>query len=557
MNAAKKVAKAPIQPGVYLMKSADGKVIYVGKAKNLRNRLKSYFRKDLSHTPRTQTLVLRIHDVEWIITSTELEALMLEGTLIKKHHPRYNVHLKDDKSYPFLRISVHEKWPQISVVRRPGRDQALYFGPYTSAYSVRETLRLLTKIFPVRDCSPAKFANRSRPCLSYDIGICAAPCVNYVTEQAYRNRVSDLIRFLKGKDKALIKNLKARMKKLSQEMKYEEASRMRDRIWAIENLLEKQKVVSLRDVNQDVIGFYRWDRAVEVALLFVRAGRLLGKKAFSFPAVSEDNKQFLAAFIHQYYDQQLVPDEIIVAIAPSDKKLLETFLKEKMGQPSKIVVAQKGEKRAMIQMAAENAKEALQDKKLEESGPRVLEALKKRLALKNDPHRIECFDISNIQGAYAVGSRVTFMEGERVTRFYRRYKIRSVEGPNDTAMMYEVLFRRFKNEEKENYPDLLMVDGGKGQLSVAVRVFKELGIQGIDMMGLAKEKTISSFQGKTVHKIEERVYLPGQKNPIIFRGHSPVLHLLQRVRDEAHRFAISYHKYLRAKGFLSAEQKDK
>lgn len=545
-----KIQNAPAQPGVYLMKSAEGRIIYVGKAKNLRHRLKSYFQRGKEHTARVATLVSRIADVNWIMTDTELEALMLECTLIKKHHPRYNVHLRDDKSYPYLRISVQEKWPQISIVRRPRRDEAVYFGPYTSAYSIRETMRFLTKIFPVRDCSPSKFKNRTRPCINYDIGICAAPCVNYVTQANYRKIVDDLILFLKGKNKTLLKDLMLKMKQLSAGMKYEEAAQLRDRIRAIERLLEKQKVVSLSDVNQDVVGFFKDKKHIEVAVLFIRAGSLLGKKSFSFSGIEEEEGAFLSSFINQYYDEHLIPDEVVLSTEPEDKALLEAYLKEKKGKGVVLTVARGGEKRAMVGMAEENAAESIRGKNLCEGGPQVLEQLRRRLHLRNDLHRIECFDISNISGTLAVGSRVTFIEGERVTRFYRKYKIKTVEGPNDYWMMHEVLSRRFRNEAPEDYPDLLIVDGGKSQLSSVERVFSELGIQGIDCIALAKEKTLSSFSKEEISKIEERIYLPGLKNPIILKGNSPVLHLLQRIRDEAHRFAISYHKKLREKEFI-------
>ncbi len=550
MNLEKKVSRAPLNPGVYLMKSAEGKIIYVGKAKNLRHRLKSYFQKTLDSSPKVQVLVSRISDIEWIITHTELEALMLECTLIKKHRPRYNVHLRDDKTYPYLRISVQEKWPQLSIVRRPKRDDALYFGPYMSAYSIRETLKLLTKIFPIRDCSPSKFSNRTRPCISYDIGICTAPCVHYISEEAYRKTVEDLASFLRGKNKKIMLELKAKMSELSHQEKYEEAAELRDQIQGIRHLLEKQKVVSLRQEDQDVIGFDRKGQHGEVALLFVRGGRLLGQKTFSFANIQEEDEAFLSSFIYQYYDEQFIPDELIVPLKISEEKLLKVYLEEKKKMAVKLTTPKSGEKRALIALANENAKEATVGKNLEQKSSAVLEELQKRLHLKNDPHRIECFDISNIQGEAAVGSRVTFIEGESDKNLYRRYKIRTIKGPNDYAMMMEVLSRRVKGKAEDALPDLLMVDGGRGQLSIALQVLKELEVEGVDVMALAKEKTIASFQGKMIEKLQERVYLPGQKNPIVFPENSPVLHLLQRIRDEAHRFAITYHRKIRAKNFL-------
>ncbi len=550
MNVLPKVKKAPTQPGVYLMKSSDGKIIYVGKAKNLRNRLKSYFTAKNDHTARIALLVSRISDIEFIITRTELEALMLECTLIKKHHPRYNIHLRDDKTYPYLRISVQEPWPQLSIVRKPKRDQAMYFGPYTSAYSIRETLKLLTTIFPIRDCSQSKFKNRTRPCISFDIGICSAPCVNYVTETQYRQTVDDFISFLKGKNKTILKELKNQMDQLSKNMKYEDAAKMRDRIRGVEHLLEQQRVVSLKLIDQDVIGVFQRDDYIELALLFIRGGRMLGKKVLGFPHVKTDLGTFLSSFMNQYYENEFVPDEIIVSTPLPDQKILENYFHQLANKRVKISVPKGGEKAALLEMAIENAKEAIRGKNLEQKGPNVLEELQKKLHLKNVPDRIECYDISNIQGTNAVGSRVVFIEGERVKEGYRKYKIKTVEGPNDYAMMHEVLSRRFKFKDEDVLPDLLMVDGGRGQLAIAIQVLKELEIEGLDVIGLAKEKTISSFQGKMIEKLQERVYLPGQKNPIIFPETSPALHLLQRVRDEAHRFAVTYHKKLRDKAFL-------
>ncbi|OGP04372.1 MAG: excinuclease ABC subunit C [Deltaproteobacteria bacterium GWA2_38_16] len=540
-----KVKKSPLKPGVYLMKESSGKIIYVGKAKNLRNRLKSYFyTKD--HTPKVAVMVSRVSDLSWIITDTELEALMLEGTLIKKYHPRYNIHLRDDKTYPYLRITVHEQWPKLEVVRRPKRDKALYFGPYTSAYSIRETLKLLTKIFPIRDCSESKFSNRTRPCLSYDIGICTAPCVNIISEGAYRKIVDDLISFLKGKKKDLLKALRNQMKELSSQTKYEEAAQLRDRIQGIEHLLEQQKVVSLKLTDQDVIGWCRKEEDIEIALLFIRAGRLLGKKIFSFSRVTQPEEDFLSSFILQYYEMEFIPDEIIVPVTLSDQKILQHFLFQQRSKAVKLIFPKSGEKKALLAMANENAKDHLRHGGVQKEVS-ILEELKTKLHLKNEPDRIECFDISNIQGTNAVGSRVTFIQGKADKNFYRRYKIKTVEGPNDYAMMNEVLSRRFKNKDEDTFPDLLMVDGGRGQLSIALQVLKELEIENIDVIGLAKEKTISSFQGKLIEKLQERVYVPGQKNPVIFKENSPALHLLQRLRDEAHRFAITYHKKLRSK----------
>ncbi|MBI4041334.1 MAG: excinuclease ABC subunit UvrC [Deltaproteobacteria bacterium] len=547
-----KVKKAPTKPGVYLMKSRDQKIIYIGKARILRNRLSSYFQSK-DHTARIQTMVNRIQDVEWIVTHSELEALLLECTLIKKHKPRYNVHFRDDKSYPYLRISVQEKWPQISIVRCPKRDEALYFGPYPSAYVIRDTLRLLTKIFPVRDCSETKFKNRSRPCLSYDIGICSAPCVGYVSEKAYQSIVQDLILFLRGKNKTFMRGLKETMHTLSKELNYEQAAKIRDRLSAIHVFLEKQKVVTRSSQHQDVLGLYRQDHHWELVLLFIRSGNLLGKKAFSFSGVVSSENDFLESFIAQYYEDEFLPDEIIVSQVPSNLKLLERSLKERQGKRVKLIAAPTGEKKAWVEMAIENAKEAVRGKNIELRGPQVLEALRKKLNLKNDPHRIECFDISNIQGDQAVGSRVTFMEGEPDKNLYRRYQIKTVSGPNDFAMMYEVLSRRFRGKDKDTAPDLLMVDGGKGQLAMALRVLKELEIENLDVCALAKEKAIHAFQGELQEKKEERIYLPGQKNPIVLKEKTPETLLLQRIRDEAHRFAITYHRTLRSKAFLAKE----
>ncbi len=537
----------PSQPGVYLMKNADGEIIYIGKAKNLKNRVKSYFNK--KNTAKTKALVSKIADIEFMVTKTESEAFILESTLIKKHKPRYNVSLKDDKSYPYIKVTLDEKWPGIYVVRRPQLDKALYFGPYSSAGAVRSTLRFITKVFPIRDCTNSKFANRTRPCLSYDIGRCTAPCVDFVEPIRYQEDVESLVKFLKGHAQSVFTDLKKRMGVLSESMKYEEAAQIRDRIFAIRTMLERQNVVTREKKDQDVIVFKMGENLLHVLFFFLRGGALLSKRVFNIPVptiiIDQERKDFLNSFLSQYYEINFIPDEVLVS-GRVKYQMLKDFLAQKSGRNIKITIPRGGEKKKLIDMAFQNLSVSLLEfhaKKTEDKN--VLKAVQGKFHLKNEPLKIECFDISNISGTSAVGSMVVFKEGEADKSEYRKYKIKTVHQINDFAMMREVLLRRYR--EKEALPQLIIIDGGRGQLAMGVSVLKELQIVGLDIVGLAKKK-----KNKGELQSYERIYLPGRKNPIMIAPNTAIEFFLSRIRDEAHRFAITYHRHVRGEAQLDS-----
>ncbi|HLD74217.1 MAG TPA: excinuclease ABC subunit UvrC [Bdellovibrionota bacterium] len=563
MKIQEKLSTCPTTPGVYLMKNTQGEIIYVGKAKNLKKRVKSYFNKE--NTPKTKALVSKIADIDFMVTATESEAFILECNLIKKYKPRYNVCLKDDKTYPYIKISLDEKWPGIYVVRRPQFDKALYFGPYSSAGSVRVILRFITKVFPIRDCTNSKFANRTRPCLSYDIGRCTAPCVDFVELPRYQEDVENLVKFLRGHVRPVFMSLKNKMNDLSQNLKYEEAASMRDRIFAIEAMMEKQNVMTHEKRDQDVIVFKLIPASagtgstLHVLFFFLRGGALLSKRVFHAPVstvmLSQEKEDFMGSFLSQYYEANFIPDEILTSDSlPRGEGMkgrvkyqnLQDFLRNKVGKKIKISVPRSGEKKKLLDMAFQNLEISILEfhaKKTEKEN--ILKLLQTKLHLKNEPLKIECFDISNISGTSAVGSQVVFKEGEAEKSEYRKYKIKTVDQINDFAMMREVLMRRLR--EKKDLPQLIIIDGGRGQLAIAVSVLKELGVEGVDVVGLAKKK-----KNKGELQAFERIYSPGRKNPIIIKPNTALEFFLSRIRDEAHRFAITYHKYVRGEALVDS-----
>ncbi|OGQ36954.1 MAG: excinuclease ABC subunit C [Deltaproteobacteria bacterium RIFCSPHIGHO2_12_FULL_43_9] len=543
-----KVDNLPKSPGVYLFKDSKGDVIYVGKAKSLRNRVGSYFQISRDKGVKLARLVERIRDLDTIVTDNELEALILESTLIKDHKPKFNVTLKDDKSYPYLRITIQEKFPGVYVWRQPLNDGSLYFGPYSSGGAVRTTLKLLNKIFLFRDCSNTKFSNRSRPCLNYQIGICPAPCVNYISEAEYKSHIGQVILFLKGKDKELIKSLKEKMDEESEKQSYEEAGKIRDRLNALDTLLERQKVVSREQVDRDIFAIIRHEDHLEILILFVRNGTLIGKKGFHFIQPEISDEEAFSTFLTQYYSAQFIPNEIVLPFKISSENTLRKFLKEKKGREVLITVPKQGVKKKFLLMAQTNVK---QQAKLREQTTEdvvsILNHLQASLKLSNLPSVIECYDISTFHGSQSYGSQVTFRDGLPDKSRYRLYKIRRVEGMDDFAMLKEVLERRFKpSSERMSLPDLVIIDGGKGQLGIAQRVLRELEVENVDLIALAKAKTESAFRSTRVDKTEERVFIPNRKNPIIFKF-GPALHLLERIRDECHRFGISHHRKARGR----------
>ena len=544
----KKAKNAPRKTGVYLMTGKNGKVIYIGKAKNLRSRIRSYF-GGTDTRPMVSFLVPKIHDLEFIVTDTEKEALILENNLIKEHRPRYNVNFRDDKVYFNIRLDIKDKFPRFELVRRVKEDGAKYFGPYSSSASVKETIHFLQQIFPLRTCSDTELKSRKRPCIEYEIKRCTAPCCGLIESKDYHKLVKDVVSFLEGREKKLIPDLRSRMTAAAKELRFEEAAVIRNRIAAIEATLEKQRIISMSFTDRDVFGLYREGGLTQLCTIFIRKGKTLGRKRFPLFKIGADSREILSSLLKQYYDGEVfIPEEIIIPEDIDDKEVVEEWLAEKREGRVSVVVPKRGQRKDLLNMAGDNAKNIfLTERNADHDKKEALQLISKQLHLKRLPNRIECFDISNLGGTDAVGSMVTFVGGSSRKSEYRRFRIKTVHGMDDYAMLYEVLKRRYKT--KENLPDFIMVDGGKGQLGVALTVMKELEIKDIDIIGLAKEAGDGIPGGKhaSVRKGEDRVYIPKRKDPVYLSRYPNALFLLQRVRDEAHRFAISYHRKLKKK----------
>lgn len=539
------ILSLPSSPGVYVMKDPAGAVLYVGKAKNLRNRVRSYIDKNGDARYSLRFLMPKVSQVETLLTDTEKEALLLENTLIKKHKPRYNINLKDDKTYFSLKFSLGETFPKLSLVRRVRRDGARYFGPFASGAAVKETLRLLHRMFPLRTCSDPNFRNRSRPCLNHQMKKCFAPCCGLIAAEKYGQMVQEVLLFLEGRNSQLVKLLRDRMNAASEALEFEEAARVRDQILAVERTLEKQKTASPYGGDQDVFSFHRQGNAWEFEVLFFRRGLLLGNQSFHFSRLNLPDEEALSAFLRQYYARdRFIPGEVLLPLSVEDEALLGEWLSEKKGERVNVFAPQRGEKRRLVELARKNAANALQKRVTEkETRDLLLKELRERLSLKDAPRRVECFDISNLFGTLAVGSMVVFLDGQPDKSGYRRFKVLAPSFPDDYAMMYEVLRRRYAQLNPEEAPDLLIVDGGKGQLNVALAVLAELDLRRIPAIGLAKEK--STGLKRSLAEDTDKVYLPNVKDPLLLPPHSAALRYLQGIRDEAHRFAITYHKKLR------------
>ena len=529
------VAILPDKPGVYLMRDAAGKIIYVGKAVNLKNRVRSYFQlRGLS--PKTEALVARITSFETIVTATEMEALILECNLIKKHHPRYNISLRDDKSYPFVKVTLNEEFPRVYATRRVEKDGAKYYGPYASAGAMHETLALLKRLFPLRSC---RTMESRRPCLEFHINRCMAPCAGLIDASTYREMVKTVCLFLEGRSADVEKDLKRRMLAASDEMKFELAGRLRDQLAAVRQVMEKQNIVTGAG-DQDVLGLARAGAQSCVQVFFVRSGKMIGRDRFLLSGgETESDGDVLAAFVKQYYSESsFIPREILTPSTLPEMELLSAWLSERKAAAVHLLTPQRGTKRELVQLAGENAAEALRQRSEREAGvagkrSAALRELADRLELAALPQRIECFDISHIQGAETVASMVVFTGGEPDKSEYRRFKLKTVEGsPDDFASMQEVTLRRYR-EAKEPLPDLIVIDGGKGQLSSALEVIRGVGLAEIPVIGLAKEF--------------EQIFRENISEPLVLPRHSEALRMIQRLRDEAHRFAVSYHRKLRAK----------
>ena len=548
----------PAKPGVYLMQDVAGKVIYVGKAINLRNRVRSYFHASSGQTGKVRRLVAHIDDFEFIVTASELEALILECNLIKKHRPRFNVRLKDDKRYPYIKITVQDDYPRIYTVRRMLGDGARYFGPYTSSKAVHQTMELLRKLFPYLTCKREITGQDERPCLYYHIGRCAGPCIGAVSKEEYRGLIHQVILFLEGRQERIIAKLRQEMEAAAQQWSYERAAALRDQIEALETVIEKQKVVFAAGNDQDVIAFARDDGQACVQTFFIRGGKLIGREYFVLTGThEEDSSEIMTSFVKQFYDQAAyVPPNILLQHNLDEAMVIEGWLRQKRGTKVSIRVPRRGKGRELVQMVAENAMETLAQLRAEWAAEQArqvtaLDELQEYLELEQAPTRIECYDISNIQGESATGSMVVFVKGVPRKSDYRRFRIKGVDGADDYAMLQEVLRRRFKRAAKQQdetsdakeawgiLPDLLIVDGGKGQLNAAREVMTGLGVDHIPTIGLAKQR--------------EEVFVPGRSKPILLPRDAEGLYLLQRVRDEAHRFAITYHRGLRQRKGLTSQ----
>ncbi len=548
------LATLPTQPGVYLLKDRGGKVVYVGKAKNLRARVRSYAR---GGDERSQVgfLLRRVATVETLVTTNEKEALILENNLIKQYKPRYNIRLKDDKTYLSVKVTLGETWPRVLVTRRIVKDGSRYIGPFASAWAVRKTLDTIRKIFPLRTCTDAVFRHRSRPCLEYQIKRCLGPCCLPVDRGEYESHLSHAVQLLEGRDADVVRDLRGRMEAAADALRFETAARLRDQVRAIEQTVQPQQMVVHGGGDRDVFGLYREGGFIELQVLFVRHGKLTSSQGYSLEDRELPDEEVVAAVLTQFYQGgRYVPDEILLPVRLDDAPVREEYLGELRGRPLRVLWPQRGDKARLVAMAAENARQnfgARQDG--EARTEKVLLELQRRLHLRNVPTRIECFDISNIQGDQAVGSMVVFDQGEADKSAYRRFRIRTVAGADDFAMMYEVLTRRCRRGgEAGDLPDLMVVDGGKGQLNVALRVFAEVGVADVDVVGLAKSRVERAPQAREVRRTPELVFLPGRKNPVVLQPNATALFLLQRLRDEAHRFAIGYHKQLRRKATLAS-----
>jgi len=549
MLSEERIKNLPNRPGVYLMKDRMGKILYVGKAKNLCHRVRSYSGRSGDSRFLVRFFVSKVEDIECLVTDTEKEALILENNLIKKFKPRYNINLKDDKTYFNLRLDVQNSFPRLTLVRRVRKDGACYFGPFSSSRAVKETLSFIQKNFQLRECTNRSFTNRSRPCLYYQMGQCQGACVGLVDEKLYRQRVKEVILFLEGKNRRLIQILRRRMEEASRSLSFEEAARLRDQIRSIEKTIEKQKIVSFRRVDQDVIASYREGAFVEVHVMFVRQGTLMEGRSFSLSSQELSDSEILSSFVKQFYAEgRLIPQEILLSVDVEDSDPIAEWLTDQKGRQVRVKIPRRGPGRQLVNMAMKNAEVSFTGKQLQEKNViATLEELRRKLRLSRTPRRIECFDVSNIMGTSATGSMVVFKDGQPDKSSYRHFKIRGLSQPDDYGMMYEVLTRRYSRATKgDDLPDLIMVDGGKGHLRVTLEVFKDLNMKGVDAIALAKPRGLEGSV-KLGEKSGEKVYIPRIKEPIHMPKHSTATFLLQRVRDESHRFAISYHKKLRRK----------
>ncbi len=536
-----KVSHLPTTPGVYLWRDKYQRIIYVGKAINLRNRVRSYVQQDLNRSVKVTAMMRRAWDVETIQTKTEMEALILEATLIKEHHPKYNIMLRDDKTYPYVKITVQEDFPRLFMTRRLERDGAKYFGPFTDVTAVHHVLRILRSYYPLRTCKSMKV---ERPCLQYHMHYCEGPCMKYVTVEAYRKYIDDIVALFEGKQVQVIQEITSKMEQASEELEFELAAKYRDDLLSIQKVQEKQRMVTQRG-DMDVLGMAIDGPMACIQLFFIRSGRLLGRENYFVQHEGDSPELVMTEFIKQYYGgSTFIPKELLLPMDSVDRELFSEWFTSMKGQQVEVSVPQRGYKKDLIKMAEENAQNFLAERRrqwqytIDKAGGAV-KKLAEVLDLPRLPERMECYDISHMQGAETVASMVVFEGGKPAKREYRRFKLKTVQGkPDDFASMAEIMERRYGNEKDWPMPDLIIIDGGKGQLNAALPVIRAMGVTDVPVISLAK-------------RIEE-VFIEGESESIILEHHTPELQLLQQIRDEAHRFAITYHRRLRGKRNLES-----
>ncbi len=532
----------PASPGVYLLKDAAGSILYVGKAANLRHRIRSYFGAGQKLSPKLQRMVARVSELDFFVTNSEQEALILECNLIKRHRPRYNVRLKDDKPFPYLKIGLNEDWPGVYVTRRLEENGGRYFGPFASAKSVRQTLKVIKGIFPLRSCFRTITGIDPRPCLDYYIHHCLGPCISAVDKKEYAEVIKQVILFLEGKQEVIVKQLENKMNRAAEALDFEQAALLRDQVEAINRVIEGQRIATAVKGEQDVIAFAGDRDQAYVQVFFIRGGKLIGRESFVLGGTrSEEPHQIMASFIKQFYSSSpYIPPLLLLQHPVDDMAVIEKWLQGKKGGRVHLQVPRRGDKKKLVDIVAENAQQGLEQFRIKQlAAPKALAAalaeIERELHLPRIPSRIEGYDISNIRGTAAVGSMVVFEEGKPKPAHYRRFKIKTVSGADDYAMLREVLRRRFRRSGDASagdswaiLPDLILVDGGKGQLNAALSAMRESGVDSVPVASLAKEN--------------EEIFIPGKTEPITLPRSSPGLQLLQRLRDEAHRFALGYHK---------------
>ena len=545
--------RLPDSPGVYLLRDAEGVILYVGKAASLRHRVRSYFGAGQKLSPKLLKMVSRVADIDFYVTSSEQEALILELNLIKRHHPRYNVRLKDDKTFPYLKINLREEWPRVHITRRLEQDGSRYLGPFASAKSVRQTLKVLKGIFPFRYCTRKITGTDSRACLGYHMGRCLGPCIGVVGREEYAEVIKEVVLFLEGKQDRVVRNLKDKMGRAAEALEFEKATLYRDQIQAIDKVVEGQRIAAAVSGEQDVIAFSQDGDQAYVQVFFIRNDKLIGRESFVMQGTQhEEPPQIMTSFIKQFYSSSPnIPPRLLLQHPVEDMAVLKDWLQGRRGGRIDIQVPRRGNRKHLVDIVAENARQGLEQLKIRQiATPKELEAaigeIEKELKLPTPPLRMEAYDISDIQGKAAVGSMVVFEKGKSKPAHYRRFRIKTVSGADDYAMLQEVLRRRFKHIGEETplpdawaiVPDLVLIDGGKGQLNAALSAMGELGVTSVPVASLAKEN--------------EEIYVPKRFKPIVLPRSSPGLRLLQRLRDEAHRFALGYyHKVHRRESFIS------